>query len=267
MAAMLERHGRTLEAAGRFSAGQMADLIYLFGLDPTNLCSDRHVPWLLFDLLALEHGRGTLTTAGAAELLAEYKPQSMTALDFQAYLEPYVAGMLTVEGAREYVALAIAKMHQQATDALKRLKDDDEEQIARDITAAKDDISNAGSRHSQNERQAEAGHFRSLRGLYTVQDNRRKYGAGDPDEIDQQGAATSPAEDSPTAPAAAETPAQKRDEIGPTVAQASGTAQGCNREAIQPDRTGGTAEAFSLNALEAMMAEHQRRIANDPLRE
>jgi hypothetical protein len=272
MLQMLERLGRTLEATGRLDAGHMEELIYLFGLNPTDLCLDRNVARLLFDLLALEYGRGTLTTAAAAELLAEFKPASMTALDFQAYLEPYVAGMLTVVGARKYVARAIAKMHQEVTDALKRLKDHDEQQIARDITEAKDDITDAGRRHQQNEGRAETGHFRSLRGLYAVQDVRRKFGAGDPDEAGEQplleDAAASPAQDRPAAPAAGPDPAaEKPQENDPTVPQTNGTAKGCNEEAAQPDPTGDSAEPFGLTLMEALMAKHWWPSANHPLRE
>jgi hypothetical protein len=250
----------------------MTELTYLFGLAPIDLCADREVVRLLFDLLALEYGRGTLTAASAAALLAEYRPALMTAEEFQLHLEPHLTGMLTVEQAREYLKLAIAKMCQDLTNHLKLLKAHEEQEIARDIVQAKCDISNAGHRYNQNQDRAEAGHFRSLRGFYALKDAERKFGAGAPDDLDTQEhpahAATGPVVDQPAAPdagagPAAETPGENE----PTVPQADGTAKGYSEEAVQPELPGSAADPVSPTEMKAMMAEYQRRVAHRPSRE
>jgi hypothetical protein len=269
---MLERLARTLTVAGKFTAAQMTELTYLFGLAPIDLCVDRQVVRLLFDVLALEYGRGTLTAAGAAALLAAYRPALMTAEEFQRHLETHLAGMLTVEQAREYLKLAIAKMCQDLTNHLKLLKAHEEQEIARDIVQAKCDISNAGHRYNQNQDRAEAGHFRSLRGFYALKDAERKFAAGAPEDLDTPEhpahAATSPVVDRPAAPEGGAVPAEETPgENEPTVPQANGTPKGCNEEAVQPDPPSSAADHFSLTAMKAMMAEDPRRVAHRPSRE
>jgi hypothetical protein len=269
---MLARLARTLEVAGKFTAAQITELTYIFGLVPTDLCADREVVRLLFDILALEYGRGTLTAASAAELLEEYRPGLMTVEEFQLHLEPHLAGMLMVEQAREYIRLAIAKLCQDLTNHLKLLKAHEEQEIARDIVQAKCDISAAGHRYNQNQDRAEAGHFRSLRGFYALKDAERKFGAGEPDDLDTQEhpahAAPSPVVDRPAAPETGAVPAAEAPgENEPTVPQADGTAKGCNEEAVQPEPTGSAEDPFHPTAMKAMMAEDPRRVAHRPLRE
>jgi hypothetical protein len=269
---MLEQLARTLAVAGKFTATQRAELTYLFGLVPIDLCIDRQVVRLLFDLLALEYGRGTLTAADAAALLAEYRPGSTTVEEFQRHLEPHLAGMFTVEQAREYIRLAIAKMRQDLTNHLKLLQAYEEQEIARDIVQAKCDISAAGQRYNQNEDRAEAGHFRSLRGFYALKDAERKFAAGEPDDLDTQEhpphAAASPVVDRPAAPEAGAVRAgEAPGENEPTVPQADGAAKSCNEEAVQPELPSSAAGPVRFTAMTALMAEDPRRVAHRPLRE
>jgi hypothetical protein len=68
----------------------------------------------------------------------------MTAEEFERHLELHLAGMLTVEQARDYLKRAIAKMCQDLTNHLTLLKAHEEQEIAQDIVQAKCDISAAG---------------------------------------------------------------------------------------------------------------------------
>jgi hypothetical protein len=268
----LEQLAATLAATGKFDAAQQAEVTRLFGLDPNELCTDREVVRLIFDILALEYGRGTLTAARAAELLAKYRPGSMTVAEFQRRLEPHVAGMLTVEEAREYLKLAIAGRIGHVTDYLKLLQAQEEQEIAQEITLAKSDISDAGQRHEQNEGRAEAAYFRCMRGFVALQNVRRKFGAGDLDGRDQperpEPAAAGPAAEQPTAPAAGAAPAvEVPGEIGPNVTQPAGAAKACSAEALQPDRTGDAQGSVSLTLNQPIPAEDPWQSVDHPLRE
>jgi hypothetical protein len=269
---MIEKHAATLAAVGKFDARQRTELVCLFDVEPSDLCSDREVLRLLCDILALEYGQGTLTAAQAAELLADYRPRSMTKEEFQRRIEPHLAGMLTIEEAREYLALAIAKRIEHLTDHEKLLKVREEQEIAQEITLAKSDISDAGSRREQNEGRAEAGYFRCLRGFLALQSARRKFGAGDVDERGQperpEPAAASSVKEQPAAPAAGAAPAAEvRGEIGPNVTQPAGEAKACSEEALQPDRTGDTEGSVSIALEGAKLTEDPRRVVEHPLRE
>jgi hypothetical protein len=268
----LEQSAGTLAATGKFDAAQPAELTRLFGMDPTNLCTDRQVVQLIFDILALEYGRGTLTAARAAELLAEYRPGHMTVEEFTRRLEPHLAGTLTVEQAREYLKLAIAKRIADLSDYLKLLQVQEEQEIAQDITLAKSDISDAGSHREQNEGRAEAAYFRCLRGLHALQNVRRKFAAGDLDALDEpehpEPAATSSVDEQPAASATRAAPAAEvAGEIEPTVTQPPGEAMPCGAEAVQPDRHGDAEDPVSLVRMKAMMAECERQMTHQPLRE
>jgi hypothetical protein len=270
----LEQSAGTLAATGKFDAAQPAELTRLFGMDPTNLCTDRQVVQLIFDILALEFGQGTLTAARAAELLAEYRPGPMTVEEFTRRLELHLAGMLTVEQAREYLKLAIAKRIEDLTDYLKLLQAQEEQEIAQEITLAKSDISDAGHRREQNEGRTEAAYFRCLRGVVALQNARRKSGTDNGDEPDRQEQehpahpATSPVEEPPAAPAAGAAPAAEvPGEIEPNVTQPAGTAKACSEEALQPDRTADAEGSVSPGLIEARLAEDPPQIPNYPLRE
>jgi hypothetical protein len=267
MLRMLEQFAGILQAVGTFDAKQRTELTRLFGLEPRDLCSNREAVRFLFDILALEYPAGTLTTVRAAELLAEFRPSFMTVEEFQVRLEPHIAGMMPVAQTREYLGLAIAKRIEDLTDLLKLLKVQDEQEIAKAITLAKCDVSNAGQRREQNEGRAEAAHFRSLRGLHALQNVRRKFGAGDPDEPDQpEHAASGPMQDAepPAAPAAGiAPPAEGKRENDPTVPQASGEAKGCGAGPLQPDPAGSCQVPGSCAGTTAMMADCQRPMAEE----
>jgi hypothetical protein len=273
MLIMLEQFAGTLQAVATFDAQQRTELARLFGLEPLTLCSNREVVRFLFDLLALEYPAGTLTAARAAELLAAFKPNFMTVEDFQVRLEPHIAGMMPVEETREYLKLAIAKRTADLTDVLPLLKAHDEQEIAKAITLAQCDISKAGQIREQNEGRAEAAHFRSLRGLHALQNVRRKFGAGDPDqsggppEPDQPehaASGTMPEAEPPAAPAAGDAPAAEvKRENDPTVAQAADEAKGCGTGPLQPDPAGSSQVPGGFAGPTAMMADCDRRIAEE----
>jgi hypothetical protein len=259
---MLEQFAGTLQAVGKFDAQQRTELSRLFGLEPLDLCSNREVVRFLFDILALEYPAGTFTAAQAAELLAEFKPNFMTPEEYQVRLEPHIAGMMPVAETREYLELAIAKRIEDLTDLLKLLKVQDEKEIAQAITLAECDVSKVGQIREQNEGRAEAAHFRSLRGLHALQNVRRKFGAGagDPDEP----GGPVPEAEPPAASAEGVAPAAEgKKENDPTVTQADGEANGCGAAALQPDPVGSSQGPGSFAATAAMMADCERRMAEE----
>jgi hypothetical protein len=264
---MLEQFAGTLQAVGTFDAAQRTELARLFGLEPLDLCINREVVRFLFDLLALEYPAGTLTAARAAEVLAEFRPGFMTVEDFQVRLEPHIAGMMPVAQTREYFGLAIAKRIEDWTDFLKLLRVQDEKEIAKAITLAKCDVSNAGQRREQNEGRAEAAHFRNLRGLHALQNVRRKFGAGDPDEPGgppepPEHAASGPMQEAEP-PAGVAPAAEVKSENDPTVTQATGEAKGCGAEALQPDPAGSCQVPGSFAGTTARIADCERRMAEE----
>jgi hypothetical protein len=269
---MLEDLVWILEKGGTFDSAQRVILINLFGLLPYSIFSDRDVLQLHLDCLSLEYGKGVLTAAQAAALLEDARG-NQTPEDFVRRLEPHLAGMVTKAQAREYLMTTINKRRDALIALLPAAKSREDEAIAEEVALAKSDISDTGYRREQYQSMAHSGRRGALRDLHVLQEDRRKFGAADPEDDPPQDEPPAPdensaADDPQTAPAAESAPAaEKPFKSEPNVPQAAGEVRDCGAATVQPDLLEALLSGGNGARIHAMMAEYVRRLAEAERRE
>jgi hypothetical protein len=268
---MLEDFARVLQTGGRFDTEQRAGLINLFGLMPDSLFNDRDVMQLELDCLSLEHGKGNLAARQAAELLDEARGGSPVE-DFARQLEPHLAGMVTKEQASEYLTTTINKRRDALMALLPAAQAREDAEIAEEVALCKSDVSDTGYRREQYQAMADGGRRGALRDLHVLQDDRRKFGAvdpeDDPDNEQPHDAAQSVAPDPQTAPAAESAQAAENpDKSKPNVPQGVGQIEDCGAGTIQSDHLWALLSDAARARIKAKAAEYIRRLAEEERRE
>jgi hypothetical protein len=182
--------------------------------------------------------------------------------------------MVTKEQARQYLMTTIQKRREALVGLLPAAQAREEEAIAEELALAKSDISDTGYRREQYQAMANSGRRGALRDLHVMQDDRRKFGAGEPeddppaDEEPLTAAAQGAAEDPHTAPVAAAAPAaEKPVNSKPNVPQADGQVQDCGAGTVQSDHPGTVRSGVSAALLDAMIAGFYQRLEKAQQRE
>jgi hypothetical protein len=276
LGAMLERFTGTLGLVGFLDVSQTRELIRVLGFDPRDLFTNRSVLQLQLDCLGARFGKGAITPAEAAELLAESRPQGMTPEEFQAHLEPYVALLPTREEARQYLVTAIDQMRDHLTEFTAVVQEREDRDIAKEVAGVKVDLTDPGDRRERYEAMADNGQHRSFRELRALQAARRQVTPDELDlfhelnnlEYDEQPPASTPdpPESAPAEPGEPAEPAgEKQNEAA--VSQPAAEPQTCGGQAAQSEPPAPALEPGVSTPIEAITVEFPWSPVNHPLRE
>jgi hypothetical protein len=172
-------------------------------------------------------GTGSFSPEAAANAFLLDRPEDMSEGEFARRLELMTLYLPTVEESQARLVKLIEATIDELNERIGLLTLRDERDRQHDVAEASDDVSRDGQNHKRYANMAIRQHLSLLRGLYSMQDLRRKYGAGVPEERpDACHDETQPEPEPPPEPpnTAVENPAQN----GTTVTQVPGTAPGCN---------------------------------------
>jgi hypothetical protein len=266
LAHALEGLALILMKGGTFDSANRARLINLLGLMPYSLFIDRDVMQIELGCLSLEYGKGNLTAVQAAELLEEARGERPLE-EFARGLEPHLSSMVTKDQARQYLMTTINKRLEALNAHLPTARAREAEAIAEEVALARSDISDTGYRREQYQAMANSGRRGALRDLHVMQDDRRKFGAGDPEdnpephEEPRDDAGQSAAQDPQTAPVAAAVPAAENPvNSKANVPQADGQVQHYGAGTIQSDHPGTVPSGVGAARIDAMVAAYLQRL-------
>jgi hypothetical protein len=186
-------------------------------------------------------GTGSFSPEAAANLFLLDRPEDMSEGEFTRRLHLMTMFLPSIEESKARLVKLIEATIDELNERIGLIALREQRDRQHDVSEAGDDVSRDGQNHKRYANMAIRQHLSLLRGLYTMQDLRRKYGAGVPDEPAEAGpdahepeqatgsVAPGAPPDTPEPPpeppnSAAENPAQN----GTTVTQVPGTSHGCD---------------------------------------
>jgi hypothetical protein len=243
---------KALGTCGFLSVEQGAELVRLMARDPSSLHENDRVMQVFCGCLSARFGPAGLTFAEAVEMLRELRPTLMMPSEFARRLEPHLAGpMRPQEEARAYLAGLLEKLRDHHTRLLEKLTAIEDREIQLAIMEAKCDVGDKGRLRSQYEAMADRQQDASLRTLRALQRDRREFGEGVQENLDEPASSGGPvppavAQQGPEAPAtrpdapatAAAPPQQERSKNEATVPQPAAADKGCEQNGRSDHKRG-----------------------------
>jgi hypothetical protein len=224
----------TLDQRFTFEVSERRWVTQLLGFRPCDLFTQHMVFEIDRLYLGSLGGAGSFSPEEAANAFLLDRPEDMSDDEFTRRLELMTLFLPTVEESQARLVKLIEATIDELNERIGFISLRDQRDRQHDVAEAGDDVSRDGQNHKRYANMAIRQHLSLLRGLYTMQDLRRKYGAGVPEEradaCDEQ---PEPEPEPPPEPpnSAAESPAQN----GTTVTQIPGTAAGCNEPPAQSE--------------------------------
>jgi hypothetical protein len=256
-----------------FEVSQRRYVTQVLGHKPSDLFIDPFVYELDRLYLGSISGPGSFTPARAANAFLLDNPGDMSDREFEARLEPMVEKLPTIKEGHAGLAKLLEQAIEELTERVELLGLREERQRARAVVTAKDEVCRDGEKRKRNAAMAIRLHHASMRELRAMQESRRKYGAGDLDQLDDENH-QEPAELGPENPAGSqeEAPAQGASAVAempaqgnPTVSQANDGHQRCDEAPAESELIREPSPESGLAQALAEAREFLRRTGFEPL--
>jgi hypothetical protein len=178
----------SLDQRATFEVSERRWVTQLLGFRPCDLFTQHMVFEIDRLYLGSLGGTGSFSPEEAANALLLDRPEDMSDDEFTRRLELMTLYLPTVEESQARLVQLIEATMDELKERIGFLTLREARDRQHDVDEAGDDVSRDGQNHKRYANMAIRQHLALLRGLYTMQDLRRKYGAGVPDD---------PGEDSP----------------------------------------------------------------------
>jgi hypothetical protein len=212
----------SLDQRVTFEVSERRWVTQLMGYRPCDLFTQHMVFEIDRLYLGSLGGTGSFSPEEAANAFLLDRPEDMSDDEFTRRLELMTLYLPTAEESQARLVQLIEATMDELKERIGLLTLREERDRQHDVAEAGDDVSRDGQNHKRYANMAIRQHLSLLRGLYTMQDLRRKYGAGIPDQ---------PAEAGPEAPEPPPEPppdpGKNAAQNGTTVTQVAGATDRC----------------------------------------
>jgi hypothetical protein len=202
-AALVERFcllRESLRIRSSFEVSERAEYLNLCGWRPSELFARESVYDFDRTYLAALGGPGSFTAAEAAAALAADRPPEMSEEEFERRLEPMVANLPTMAEGHAKLVRLVEQSIAELTERVELVGLREQRDCALAAEEAKVAVTVEGDRRERYDAMADRQHHASLRQIRALQDDRRKYGAGDDDDEADQGDDQEDVETAPESP-------------------------------------------------------------------
>jgi hypothetical protein len=256
-----------------FEVSQRRYVTQALGHKPSDLFIDPFVYELDRLYLGSISGPGSFTPARAANAFLLDNPGDMSDREFEARLEPMVGNLPTIKEGHAGLVKLLEQAIEELTERVELLGLREERQRARAVVTAKDEVCRDGEKRKRNAAMAIRLHHASMRELRAMQESRRKFGAGDPDEPDganpqeaPESGTENPADAENEPPPQGDSPAaDSRAQGKATVSQVVDGNVSCNEAPAKSELLREPAQGDGLAQTRAEAGAHLRRTGFEPL--